>query len=706
MALSSFKSMSSRYVIFFFIFFLFLGLIIHRDYGVSFDEPTQRFIGQVNLNHIAKFFHLKEFNNSIEISASLSPLQLITSDPLLSQTNTSLAELKDRDYGVIYELPAVLLEYIFNLKNERDIYFARHLLNFLFFFAGVVAVYKMAKRRYFDWRIGILAATFLIISPRFFAESFYNSKDLVFLSVFAIALNTEIAFILQPNLRKAIIHGFATAVAIDTRIMGIIILVSTLIVLTLLLIKKECPRKYLTMLGAVYLILSAAIIVALWPFLWDSPISNFIQVFSNMAHFRHNPYIIFMGESIRASSLPWFYLLTWIGITTPPLYLALFLVGFLSTIKFLFCNGLRLWKNESQLQDLIFLFSCIAPIAAIIFLHSVLYNGWRHAYFIYPAFILITIVGFIQILHSISRIKIWLGRLFILLVIALLSHTAYWMIINHPFQNLYFNFFAGNWNKRYEVDYWGVNNRAVLEKIISNDKFSNFIIWPGLLNQWPGGWQLPYGQNIRIMNDRDQNRITIANSLGESEYVISSKLANDKSNTDLLEFDYRFKEVDSIKIDGNAVYTIFKKIDNPILPPIKIGEKIEFSKNKSGIYYLDGNWQGQEPWGTWSSGRNGKLFFPMPEDKPKDLKLIVRALVSNKLPKQLVEIWINGHLEKTVDFNRPYENEIDISLQNRFYKRNALEIELKFPNASRPIDLGMNDDNRLLAIGLESIEFR
>ena len=46
----------------------------------------------------------------------------------------------------------------------------RHLLTFLVALAGIYAVQKMADRRFSDWRIGLLAALFLILTPRLFAN--------------------------------------------------------------------------------------------------------------------------------------------------------------------------------------------------------------------------------------------------------------------------------------------------------------------------------------------------------------------------------------------------------------------------------------------------------------------------------------------------------------------------------------------------------
>jgi hypothetical protein len=207
----------------FFLSFLALGLLIYKDYGVSFDEPAQRLIGATNLNHIAHKFNLTSIINNES----------------LAQFPKRLDQITDRDYGVIFELPAAFMEHVLDLRQERDIYHARHLLTFLFFFAGVFAVYRMAQRRFNDWRIGLFAATFLILSPRIFADAFYNDKDLVFLSVFAIAMNTSIGFLVKPNWKTAFIHGLACAAAIDARLMAVIIPALTVLVLALKVLQTK-----------------------------------------------------------------------------------------------------------------------------------------------------------------------------------------------------------------------------------------------------------------------------------------------------------------------------------------------------------------------------------------------------------------------------------------------------------------------------------
>lgn len=74
---------------------LALGALIHKDYGISLDEPAQRLIGIANVNYVAQVFGIDAILNNSHY---------------LNFTNQNLFQLEDRHYGVIFEFPAALLE--------------------------------------------------------------------------------------------------------------------------------------------------------------------------------------------------------------------------------------------------------------------------------------------------------------------------------------------------------------------------------------------------------------------------------------------------------------------------------------------------------------------------------------------------------------------------------------------------------------------
>lgn len=142
----------------FFLALILLGLSIYRDYGISWDEPIQRNTGMVTLSHLWENVAPTFITGGHELK-------------IPGYQNTPLALYQDRDYGVAFETPVALLERLLQLEGPRNVFMFRHLVTFLVFVGGVFAVFRLAERRFSDWRIGLLAALFLVISPRFFAES-------------------------------------------------------------------------------------------------------------------------------------------------------------------------------------------------------------------------------------------------------------------------------------------------------------------------------------------------------------------------------------------------------------------------------------------------------------------------------------------------------------------------------------------------------
>jgi hypothetical protein len=151
-----------------------------------------------------------------------------------------------------------------------------------------------------------------------FAESFYNSKDIVFMAAMAIAIYTMTRLIAAPRLALALIHGAITGFAIDVRIIGILIAAATVTMLAIRLLKSELSPKQAIICTLGYLAATATFVVALFPFLWEDPLGHFLFALGNMARFRWGGYVLYLGQVYNANELPWHYLPIWIVVTTPP----------------------------------------------------------------------------------------------------------------------------------------------------------------------------------------------------------------------------------------------------------------------------------------------------------------------------------------------------------------------------------------------------
>jgi hypothetical protein len=515
--------------------FISLALNIFKDYGVSWDEPISRTNGMVTLNYLAETFWPSILPDVKQYAAFKIPLD----------------QYSDRDYGVAFELPLSLIERLLQLDDTRSIYLMRHLMTFIVSCGGLIAIYSMAKRRFSDWRIGLIAVIFLVLSPRQFAESFYNDKDIIFMAIFAMSLDSTISCILKPRFGTSIKAGIITAIAIDIRIMAIILPLILLTVLAVRSIRREIAYRNTLIQISIYILTVSAFVIAFWPWLWMSPISNFVQAFENMAKFRWNLSILYMGSTILATQIPWHYIPIWIAISTPLLYVVLFMFGCASILRNIYSRRIYIWKSNQELQDVIFLATFMGPIIAVVILGSVLYDGWRQMYFLYPSFLLVATIGYMRIWYIVLNSKKQsLKALLIAATVIALSNTMIWMVKAHPYQNNYFNVLAGtNWKRNFDVDYWGLSNRQALEYILTNDKNSKIKVWPGSATALPNG--------LLLINSNDRVRIIIVDKEEQADYIITNYRSN---SIDYSVQNNVFDLYKSFIVDNEIILSVFKRI--------------------------------------------------------------------------------------------------------------------------------------------------
>jgi len=524
------KSLSSKNIILALclIVYLALGLRLFPSYGIHWDDPVHRTIGGVTYRFLG------------DLAGGKSSDPQVLGMPRLS-------EFAAKDYGVLFETPAFAIERLLKLNDSRDQFLLRHLLTFFCSLLGVIAIYLLASRRYQNWQLGLLAAIFLVISPRFFADSFYNTKDLVFMAIFTMSVNTMLLFSQRQNKRMAFIHGLITAFAIDVRILGILIFAGTLFLLAFQMMKKEVGVRKFLIPVLIYISTTIFFTIACFPYLWEDPF-KFFQVFGTMARFPWNHEVLYFGEFVRATNLPWHYIPAWIGITTPVFYLFLFIFGASVTLAIILKNRFKLWSNDAEMQDVVFLAIFFLPIAIVIALHSVLYDGWRHLYFIYPAFLLVSLRGFVFLRDHFFTKKIS-RTIFYLLTFCALSYYAYWIRANHPYQSTFFNIFAGSEKQyRFDIDYWGVGNRRALERLLEMDSRPQIKIFPVSYTQ------LDY--SFMVLSENVRYRIALAKSEEDADYILTNyrNVPYAKDQQLLAKHPIYLQ----IKVDSEPIITIYK----------------------------------------------------------------------------------------------------------------------------------------------------
>lgn len=519
----------------FFLSILLLGLSQVSAYGISYDEPVSRDNGGISLKYSLDKLNIGVFKN----------------DSVLHDIVTPLKEYRDRDYGVVFDLPAFAIERILKVDNPREQFLLRHTLTFLLFWLSSIFLYFLLKNSLRSNAYALIGTIIFLLSPRIFADAFYNSKDITLMALGTACSFTIYLLINRPSYSIASLHGVLTALVIDTRIVGLVFAVASILVyLYYIWQTRQALRSYQILL--VYIITTIISVYIFWPWLWESPLNNIRIAFFNMANFRWPQYNFYWGDFVSAKQLPWHYALTWIAFTTPPVYLLASFVGIVFTLKqFAYKHLYRMPANDLYVQ----LFACaiiFGTLIPIVTLNSTLYDGWRQLYFIYPSVIVLAASALKALDAFFLKSKLYFCRYltYSLLGLQMLA-VGFWMFSVHPFQNLYFNSLAPKkWVDWFEGDYWGLTNLSMLKFIHDSD--ARDVIYVSSLGSSSIAQSL-----LMLPADYRRKRIIYVGSIDQADYVISNFRFLNLSEPRHL--DSNWSLFHEMHIDGNRVGAIYKR---------------------------------------------------------------------------------------------------------------------------------------------------
>ena len=432
--------------------FAVVGIAVVDHYGVSTDEPQQRFIAQTNIDYALGTGDLPTYHS-------------------------------DRYYGVAFEAPLILIERLLGLTDSRAIYLSRHLLTHLFFLAGGWFCYLLTCRLFGDRRLALFALLLFLLHPRIYAHSFFNSKDLPFLAAFMIAIYLTHHAFRRGTAAAFAACGVAAGVLINLRVMGVMLFpaVAGLRALDLMLARNPAARRRVLVTTAAFVLAAAGTLYALSPYLWRDPLA-IADAFTAFAWHPESASGLFHGRWARWPSIPPHYLPTWMAITTPPATLLLCLIGAGATLGRGIARPGRLLRSaytrNTRLRFEWLLLACLTlPIAAVATLNSNIYDGWRQMYFLYAPACLLAVCGLRALLAAARRLRsraaaARLQRWLFALAAAALVTTAADMVRLHPNQEGYFNFLVDrrtpeHVRSHWDLLYWNTEYRQALEYLLA-----------------------------------------------------------------------------------------------------------------------------------------------------------------------------------------------------------------------------------------------
>ena len=427
--------------------FLLVGLALAGDYGIGPDEGNQRRIAKANLDYV--------LGRADSVAAGLS---------LYS----------DRTYGVAFELPLLLAERALGLTDPYQTHRLRLTLTHLFFIIGAFCCYRLAWRLFDNRLLALFALLLFLLHPRLYAHSFFNSKDLPFLSMFMIALYLLERAFRRDTIGAFLLLGLGVGLLTNLRIMGAMLFPAVIAMRGVdgIFAGGGAERKRIMLTSGLFALAAGLTLYSATPYAWANPLDYLAAALALTAQHPNVELELFQGRLLASTEMPPHYGLTWLGITTPPPALLLGLVGTAAVIAQGIARPGAVFRN-TPLRCQWLLLACFAlPLLAAILLNANQYNGWRQSYFLYAPLCLLAAAGLHWLVAAAvrqggRRMRIGMyGLAGLGLGLALLQ-----MVQLHPTQYVYFNFLVDRetpeyLRTQYYLDYWGLSYREGLARLL------------------------------------------------------------------------------------------------------------------------------------------------------------------------------------------------------------------------------------------------
>lgn len=518
--------------ILFFIAFFVMGIFIYDDFGISTDEVQERRTTLVNAKYIMNTFGYDG----------------------LSDMDENLLDYKDKYYGVFLQLPCVAIEWLTGFEDSPSIYLYRHLYVFGICILGYLSFYLLCMRLTRSNCLSLLGTIMLAFYPRFFANQFYDIKDMIFASMYMVCMWVTVETISKKlHIKWLVIFAILSAIATNVRIIGAIfpILLIGYILLTWIIGKCgiDLEDRYTHPLRSTLIILFVYIgsYIAMMPILWNHPIMGIVNAFRKFSRFDDwNGHVVFMGELVRGSEVPWYYVPIWLLISVPIWYWLLLLVAF-ATLGIVLVRGIKQKRKISWVCLLRYKYLiwavvlAVGPWVATVVFHSTLYNAWRHCFFLLPP-IVFTIIYSLYLIKNKIGIPLCFRICLTGVIIFGLINQSLWIVKNHPYQMVYLNPIGRVWGSQFDRDYWCLATTDMCRYVLENDSSEKISI------------NAPFNMFERLLNEEEKDRIVIEEN---PTYWLESyrKIIGD---------DYvreGYEEIYTIVVDGYKIGSVQKRID-------------------------------------------------------------------------------------------------------------------------------------------------
>jgi tetratricopeptide (TPR) repeat protein len=337
-------------------------------------------------------------------------------------------------YGGFYDT----LVHLMTRVSPLDLYDTRHLCNAFVGLLGVWIAYRLGSLFGSRW-IGLLAAVFLILTPRYYGHAFNNNKDIPFavLYLWSVFWQIKVLWVLpRVPWRWVIITGLVTGLTMGIRVGGVLLVGYAGLFWGLwyfLYWKRErgalgvLIKDYVLRLGLMFVI-AYGVMLVFWPWAQTDPLRHPLKALTVFSQFPGGHLNFFEGAYFHSYEIPWYYAPKWLLLTLPEFVWVGLLCGM----------GLMVYRkyNFLSLQTGFLGFAALFPLFYLMVAGTPLYNATRHFMFVVPPLVVLAGYGFLGVFYLLEH-KWRIGLCGVVGVMVLV--TASDMVRLHPFQTTFFN---------------------------------------------------------------------------------------------------------------------------------------------------------------------------------------------------------------------------------------------------------------------------
>lgn len=346
-----------------------------------------------------------------------------------------------------------------------------YVYTYVLFFLGCLALYGIVQELFHSHKLSIVMFFVYFLSPRFFAEGHYNNKDIIFLTFGLLVLFFSMRYIRSRRLVWGLLFAVAAAFMTNIKILGAWFFVMPGMMYLITGIKAKNLDLGGVLDGLKVILAYFLVYIAITPSIWIDgfhPIEYVQYCLTNASSFsRWSGQVLYAGRSIVISAdsqigsgVPADYLPLNILYTTPLILLAMCLVGHIRAVAAI----IKREKNAPMYLMVLVLY-LVPFVYALLNRNLVIYNGWRHFYFLYGGMLIFMAVGCRTILEFLKNRWLKLG-----LCGGIVVYLLCLVITGHPCQYSYVNILAERpAEKSWQLDYWNVGNALALDRLYTSE---------------------------------------------------------------------------------------------------------------------------------------------------------------------------------------------------------------------------------------------